>query len=236
VTTSSRHRHAFPSTRWSRILAASGGRDFEALAQAYWRPIRAYLATRLCCRDADAEDLAQEAFAFLLRTRLFERADPARGSFRGLLKAALGNFAIEQLRKQAAGKRGGGRVHEAIDDGRDLVDPRAATPDQVLDASWRRELLERAAAQLEDELTASGRRTHFLLFRDYFLADGELDHAALAARHGITRTDVSNWLDHSKRRFRALLRALVLETVSGDEELALELRWLFGAEGARERP
>ena len=38
---------AFPSTQWSRILARHGPRDLEALAHAYWRPIHAYLASRL---------------------------------------------------------------------------------------------------------------------------------------------------------------------------------------------
>ena len=222
------HRHAFPSTRWSRILGQDGGRDLEALARTYWRPIRAWLAARLRCRDEDAEDLAQEAFAFLLASRLFERADPARGSFRGLLKTALGNFAIEQARRRLAGKRGGGRAHLPLDDAHDLADPRAGTPDQALDASWRRALLERAAALLEAELAAAGKHTHWLVFRDYFLADDGDDHAAIALRHGITRNDVSNWLDHGKRRYRALLRGLVLDTVAGEDELQAELRWLFG--------
>jgi RNA polymerase sigma-70 factor (ECF subfamily) len=223
-------RHdAFPSTRWSRILAREGPRDLEALAQDYWRPIQAYLGTRLRLRAEEAADLAQDAFAWILATRFFERADPARGRFRGLLKKALSNFAIEHLRRQAAGKRGGGRAPEPLD-GREPADPRSKTPDEALDEAWRRELLERARARLEAELESGGKRTYYLLFRDYFLDEGDdVDHAALAARYAITKTDVANWLDHGKRRYRELLRALVLETVSGEQEYAEELRWLFGA-------
>ncbi len=241
---------AFPSTRWSRILAREGPRDLEALAQAYWRPIRAYLAARLRRRDDQASDLAQDAFAWMLATRFFERADPTRGRFRGLLKKALARFAIEHLRRQNADKRGGGRVHEPLDDEHQRVaDPHSRTSDQILDDAWRRELLERARQLLEEDLEASGRRTYYRVFRDYFLDDGaggdgssgdggggdvDVDHAALAARYGITRTDVSNWLDYAKRRYRELLRGLVLETVGSEEDLQEELRWLFGNAAAPE--
>jgi RNA polymerase sigma-70 factor (ECF subfamily) len=229
---------AFPSTRWSRILAREEPRDLEALARAYWGPIRAYLAQRLRLDEEAAEDLAQEAFAWMLETRIFDRADPERGRFRGLLKKALLRFALEHARKQDAEKRGGGRVHEAIDEERAPADQRSRTPDQALDDAWRRELLQRARDQLEAELFSSGRRDYFLVFRDYFLdeADDEPDHAALAARYGITRTDVSNWLDHAKRRYRALLRLLVLETVCDEESLRDELEWLFGPDPARRGP
>ena len=227
-------RPAFPSTRWSRILAQPGPRDLDALAQAYWRPIHAYLAARLRLDDDAARDLAQEAFAWMLATRFFDRADPARGRFRGLLKKALANFAIDHVRRQGAEKRGSGRACEPLDAEHERADPRSPTPDQVLDEAWRRELLERARQMLEAELDADGRRTYWLVFRDWFLDEClDLDHAALAARHGITKTDVSNWLDHAKRRYRDILRGLVLETVTDEAELEVELRWLFGTAPTR---
>ncbi|MFO1076848.1 MAG: sigma-70 family RNA polymerase sigma factor [Planctomycetota bacterium] len=220
---------AFPSTRWSRILAPGDRRDLEALARDYAGPMRAYLAA--CTRTGgDAlDDLAQEAFAWLLASGLLDKADPERGSFRGFLKRALRNFAIEQHRRNGAGKRGGGRSHATLADVPEPVDERARTPEQALDDAWRRELLQRAHERLRDELQGGPRATHYLLFRDYFLqGDDAIDHAALARRHGITRTDVANWLDHAKRRYRALLRELVTATVASAEELQQELRWLFG--------
>lgn len=228
----------FPTTQWSRILAPGGARDLEQLARAYWGPMRAWLATRMGSRHrgADADDLTQEAFAWMLQTRLLDRADPARGRFRAFLKTALANFAIEHARKNAAQKRGGDRAHAPLDAASATADPNAPTPDQQLDAQWRRELLERACAELQRELEAAGRGTHFALFRDYFLADDEtLDHRTLAQRHGIGLHDVSNWLDHAKRRYRARLQALVRETVTDDDALQEELRWLFGGDAATGR-
>ena len=224
---------AFPETRWSRILQPQGRRDLEALARAYAPPIEAWLGRRFGCRGEDAQDLAQEAFAWLLQTRLLDKADPARGRFRGFLKTALANFTIERLRREAAQKRGGTVAHATIDAVAEPVDPRGRTPDEVLDLAWRRELLERAQAQLQQELEAAGQAVRWALFRDWFLADGEsadgtLDHATLARRHGTSRTDVSNWLDAGKRRYRAILQKLVADTVTTEAELQEELRWLFG--------
>lgn len=223
---------AFPSTRWSRILADGGGRDLEALARTYWRPIRAYLAARFRLGDDAADDMAQEAFAWMLETRLLDRADPERGRFRGLLKKALGRFALEQLRRRDAAKRGGGRVHEAIEPDRVPADAKVPSPDQVLDSAWRRELIERAQGALEAELEAGGRHSTWLVFRDWFLdedAAKDLDHAALAARHAISKPDVSYRLDYAKRRFRAVLRSLIAETTDSEDALRDELAWLFGA-------
>lgn len=220
---------AFPSTRWSRILTPGGAGDLEALARMYWRPVHAYLRARLRCSESDADDVAQEAFAWILASQLLAKADPARGSFRGFLKRALANFAIDHVRRRGAHVRGGTAAHVPLDAAAEVADPRAPTPEQELDDAWRRELLVRAQAQLRDELTGNGRATYWALFRDYFVgADPAPDHATLAVRHGITRADVSNWLDHAKRRYRALLRDLVAETVVSAEEYDEELRWLFG--------
>jgi hypothetical protein len=230
----SAHGVSFPSTRWSRLLAAPEERDLEALARAYFRPLRAWLGARFRLDEDAADDLAQEAFAWLLSTRLFDRADPARGRFRGFLKTSLARFAIERFRREGAAKRGGGRAHVPLDAAANVHDPAAPSPDAQLDMEWRRELIMRAREELERELEAGGRRSHWLLFRDWFLddssseGDGEPDQAALARRHGVTRVDVSNRLAYAKRRFRELLRAQVAETVRDEAELNDELAWLFG--------
>lgn len=227
-------RPAFPSTHWSRILAPGDRRDLQALARDYVGPIRAYLAARTKCSGDGLDDLTQEAFAWMLSSDLFDKADPARGSFRGFLKRALQNFVIGQHRRAAAHKRGGEVSHEVLHDGCELLDERGRTPDQVLDEAWRRELLQRAEDRLRAELQAGPRATYYLLFRDYFLQGEQVDHHTLAERYGITKTDVSNWLDHGKRRYRAILRELVTATVAGADDLQEEFVWLFGAGGAEQ--
>lgn len=230
-------RAAFPSTRWSCILGGADARDLEGLARTYWRPIRAWLAAQMRLRDDDADDVAQEAFAWMLASRFFERADPARGRFRAFLKTALRHFVVQQWRRDRAERRGGDRAHLPLADHVEPVDPHAPEPDAVLDAAWRRDLLQRARDQLAHDLRASGRAAYFALFRDYYLADDDgIDHRTLAERHEISRSDVANWLDYAKRRYRHILRALVRDTVADDEALRAELAWLFGPPGPGEGP
>jgi RNA polymerase sigma factor (sigma-70 family) len=226
----------FPTTCWSRILSATA-RDrkyaLESLARAYERPIREWLRCRLGF-SADVEDAAQDFFLWVLATNLFGKADPARGRFRAFLKTALRHFVIDRERRRRRKRDGGGRaplsIHDEEGELLPLASP-AASSDAALDEAWRAALIERVTARLEAELRDRGKETYFLVFRDYFLDSGaELDHRAVAERHGIRVGDVSNYLRVAKARFRALLRAAVLETVGGAEELCEELRWLFEEE------
>ncbi|MBI1850162.1 MAG: sigma-70 family RNA polymerase sigma factor [Planctomycetes bacterium] len=229
----------FPSTCWSRIVAggpASRKPDLDALAHTYLRPIQAWLRCRLASGPDDAGDATQDFFVWMIETDFVSRADPTRGRFRAFLKTALRHFAVDRERKRRSLKQGGGRAAVPLHDANEepiAVAAKGAMPDDVLDATWRADLVERATARLEQEFQASGKATTFLVFRDYFLAgDAELDHAAVAARHGLRLTDVSNHLRVAKRRFRELLREAVIETVGDAAELRDELRWLF-EEGAR---
>ncbi len=229
------HR-AFPSTHWSCLLSRdeSGGEAsreaLERLAGSYFRPVAAYVRARWARDDDEAREATQEFFVWLLEGDLLARADPARGRFRGFVKRCLANFLRDRERARRAVKRGGEHRFVPLDGDEplDLPDPSGRTPDEVLDDLWRRELFARAAAETERELVEAGREVVFAVFRDYFLAGDDLDHAAVAARHGLSRTDVSNHLARAKQRYRAHLRAAVLETVGGDEDLRAELAWLLG--------
>jgi len=228
---------AFPSTRWSRILG-SGSQgtlpDVESLAQAYWRPVYGYVRARFAKSDDEAVDCTQDFFLWMIERGFLGRADPERGRFRGFLKVSLRNFLSDRERAARAQRRGGDRVHLRLHfDGEDLPalepDAKARTPDEILDDLWRSTLVERATQTLEQELRALGKEIYFEVFRDYFLSSEEgLDYQAVADRYGISTVQVSNHLAHAKKRYRHLLRAAVMETVSNPEELEAELHWLFG--------
>ena len=222
----------FPDTRWSLVLAGDRGLALEHLAAAYWRPIYGYVRAR--ARDeAEALDLVQDFFVRLVSGDLLERADRGRGRFRAYVRAALANFLADQGRRRGAVRRGGGRRFVPLDapEVRDLPDTRGRSPEAALDELWRAEVLERAARELERELQAEGKDLWWALFRDHVLSGDEPTHAQLAERHGITRTDVSNWLARTRARYREALIRIVRETVQGEGALAEELDWLLG-EGA----
>lgn len=235
---------AFPTTRWTLLAGRDAGSEasraaFEELARRYWRPIAAYVRARWERTDDGAREATQDFFLWMLERGFLDRADPGRGSFRGFVKRSLAHFLQDRARRSAALKRGGGArpasltgVGDGGEPADEPADPGQPGPEAALDAAWRSELLAQAADALEAELAARGRPAVFAVFRDYYLEDEELDYAALAERHGISTVDVSNHLMHAKRRYRALLRSTVLETVGSDEELRAELAWLF-AERAR---
>ncbi len=229
----------FPSTRWSVVLRSGSpdpgdvGGAFETITRAYFQPIVAYLRAVGHDLGEDPEDLAQGFFAWLWESGVLSRADRDRGRFRAFLKVVLRNYMLDFRRRQGALKRGGAQSFENLDDGtagaREIGDRRVRTPEQELDEMWRRTLVERALLRTEEELIAAGKPVVFAVFRDYFLESSqELDYRGVAARHGITTVDVSNYLSRAKRLYREHLRALVQETVLDAEELRSELEWLFG--------
>lgn len=230
-----------PSTCWSRLLAdpAAGSvaarRAFETLAQSYSRPIVAYVRARGARSDEDAREEAQEFFLWMIESGFLGRADPSRGRFRGFLKRCLANFLHDRKREQRTVKRGGGRsplrLEDENDQLREIPDPAARSAEELLDDLWRQELLSSAADSLEKELHALGKERTFLVFRDYFLGDEDLDYGHLAERHGISKVDVSNELTAAKKRYRAYLRQAVLETVQDAQELRAEFQWLLDEAG-----
>ncbi len=228
---------AFPSTRWSRILSpGSQGTqpDVEGLAQSYWRPVYGYVRAHWARTNEDAVDATQDFFVWMMERGFLARADPKRGRFRGFLKTSLRNFLSDRERQRKAQKRGGDRVHlrlEIDDDDLPNIAPASAqqTPEEILDTLWRAALVERATRTLEEELDALGKGTYFEVFRDYFLSsDANVNYAAIAERYELSPAQVSNYLMHAKKRYRQLLRAAVMETVTNPEDLEEELRWLFG--------
>jgi RNA polymerase sigma-70 factor (ECF subfamily) len=234
----------FPTTCWSQVGpgAAGGGdgvtdRALERLASRYWRPIRDWLSAELRLERDAAAELTQDFFVWVIESGFLKKADPERGRFRAFLKVALRNYARDANRRATAARRGGGRQFislEAEDEDEqpfDAADPNALRPDELLDARWRRDLVQTALQELEKELVATGKSAMFATFRDYFLdASPDVDYRAVAQRNGITVTDVTNWLSRTKKRFREHLLAIVTDTVRDAAALEEELRWLFQPE------
>jgi RNA polymerase sigma-70 factor (ECF subfamily) len=91
----------FTTTHWSVVLAAGGGdspaarQALEYLCQTYWYPVYAYVRRRGHSPE-DAEDLAQEFFAKLIKRNDFAKMSRERGPFRAFLKGALNHLLSDQ--------------------------------------------------------------------------------------------------------------------------------------------
>lgn len=231
---------SFPSTHWTSIDgggdSAARARALEHLARLYWQPIRAYLRAALRKSDEQALDLTQDFFVWTIESGFLAKADRARGRFRAFLKTALRHYVAHADERAAAQRRGGGMSFvslSAADDEEEALPPlpdgRARMPEEILDETWKSAVVRAAVERTRAELEGDGRAVVFAVFRDWFLADEvELDHRALAERHGISRVDVANYLARSKRAFREHLRDLVRETVGSGPDLEEELAWLTG--------
>ena len=110
----------FATTHWSVVLAAGGAesdardRSMEALCRVYWYPIYAFLR-RVRHSPADAEDLTQGFFAYLIDIELVSKAKPEAGRFRSFLLGCLQRWLSNQSQRHRAAKRGGGRQIVSLD-------------------------------------------------------------------------------------------------------------------------
>ncbi len=83
----------------------------QALAgfcEAYWPPLYSFLRHR-GYPSADAQDLVQSFFAYLLEQNTLSRADQEKGRLRTFLLTSLQNFLFNEYDRVRAAKRGGDR-------------------------------------------------------------------------------------------------------------------------------
>lgn len=230
----------FSTTRWSQVLAAGsdtgagGAAALASLCEAYWYPLYAYV--RRCGYDADrAQDLTQEFFATLLEKHVLRQADPARGRFRSFLLAAMRHFLSNEGDRRSAQKRGGRAtiVSMEIETAEGLYAreiPDNETPDLIFERRWALTTLERALARLRAEFKRAGREALLLRLEGFLTGDADATpYAAVAVELGMSESSVKVAVHRLRKRYGALLRDEILQTVSDPGEVDDEIRELFRA-------
>ena len=160
-------REQFETTSWSRLLRIAENdpqaveRDLEELCRTYWYPLYAWLR-RNGIRAADAEDTVQGFFQWLLTGDFVRRADPSRGRFRDLLRAALRQFQAREFRSLTAKKRSPGTVILSLDfvQGESRFEAhgrRADNPEVIFEKEWALAVIDAAMKRLEGEMRQSGK-------------------------------------------------------------------------------
>jgi RNA polymerase sigma factor (sigma-70 family) len=230
----------FATTRWSQVIAAGAdqtedSRDALArLCELYWYPLYGYV--RRWGYDADqAQDLTQEFFARLLEKHYLKAADPSRGRFRSFLLASLKHFLSNERDRAGAVKRGGRTAVIPLEfenaEGRySREPPDNETPDKVYERRWALTLLERTLARLRAEFDAAGKSAVFARLEGHLTGEQEtLPYVELGAALGMSEGAVKVAIHRLRRRFGALLRDEIAETVSDPDEVDDEIRELFRA-------
>jgi RNA polymerase sigma-70 factor (ECF subfamily) len=228
----------FATTRWSVVLAAGQGdappaqRALEMLCRAYWFPVYAYVR-RKGYGEAEAKDLTQEFFALLIARDDFRLADRSKGKFRGFLLSRLDYFLAREWRRARRQKRGGQSTFISMDEHppeeRYQLEPvDHETPERKFLRQWALTVLKQAMNALQAECEANGKAALFREAKN--LISGERHGAAYAhisenlkMGEGAVRVAVHRL----RQRYGELLRSEVAHTVTSEEDVDEELRYLF---------
>lgn len=235
---------AFPTTHWSRVVAAGDPATAEAraamaeLCAAYWYPIYALIRRRGHPAE-EARDLTQDYFARLLEKGILAAADPSRGRFRAFLRTDCGFFLAHRREHDAAQKRGGGVADFSIDirdaEGRYFREPAdvGLTPDRLFDRAWAIGLLEAVLDHLAREHDGAGQAERFEVLARALDGGRSVPYAALAAQLDTSETAVQAAVSRLRKRYRAILREQIAATLDDPTEAAIdaEILDLFAALG-----
>ncbi len=230
----------FPTTRWSRVLAA-GDRDdplarvaLAELCRDYWYPLYAFVRRKGHPPEA-AADLVQGTFLALLDRDGLAAVAPERGRFRSFLLAVCDHHLADCRDRDRAAKRGGGRVAVPFDrlaaEGRYASEPAdTMTAERLFERRWVTSLLEHAFARLEAESAAAGKGVlTSRLLPTLPGGRGDVSFAAVAAELGMTEGAVRMAASRLRKRYGEILREEIARTVAEPAEIEEEVRDLFAA-------
>jgi RNA polymerase sigma-70 factor (ECF subfamily) len=205
----------------------------EKLCRSYWHPLYAY-ARRRGYAPADAEDLTQGFFAWVLERKWLEVADPERGRFRTFLLSSFSNFLANEWDKSRARKRGGGLIDSLQrDEAENLCAYEPAdhfTPEQAFEWRWALTMLEQVMSRVAAEFARDGKTEVFETLKSSLLGErADQPYAALASKLDMTEGSVKVAVFRLRQRYRQVLRDEIANTVAKPEEVEPEMRYLFTA-------
>jgi len=233
----------FATTHWSVVLAAGGAdspqarSSLEKLCQTYWQPLYAYVRRR-GHSEADAQDLTQAFFEWLLERQWLGRADQQRGRFRSFLLTSMNGFLANEWDKARAQKRGGGRTvslpFNPADTHCGWEPADTFTPEQSFEWRWALTLLDQVMNRLSAEYARQGKTELFEQLKPCLLGERTAQpYAILASQLGMTEGSVKVAVHRLRQSYRQLLREEIAHTVTKPEEIDEEMRHLFAVLASR---
>jgi RNA polymerase sigma-70 factor (ECF subfamily) len=227
---------AFPTTGWSLIQAVQDGAHpehrpaLDRFARLYRPPVFCFFRAR-GLPAAEAEDLAQEFFLWLLLGKGIQKADPQRGRFRPFLRMQLRSFLADQtsprrVRRQKQFDRAVLSLEGLAGTGDRSYEPAAGeTPEQAFDRAFARSVIQAVRQELARTCATEQRPEWYAIFAAAFPEDHSmkpLTQQALAAQFGKTRDEVRGILDRMKKRCERLLRNELRDHGGSEEDVEAE--------------
>lgn len=222
-------------TPWTAILAAQHGdaetrtRCLSELAEKYYGPVRSYIGALPGANHPEtADDLTQGFFHKFLQKEIVDKLDRETGMFRQFLKTAIRNYVKDEI---ARGKRDNPNSpftkHAPLPAGEiSISGKQSRSPEEEFNRCWARELVADAVVAFKADCFDHNKQHYYAVFERHVLAPddfGDPDYAATAAALNISEKDVANYLHRSRKRFQALLLAMVGTTVRDKKDAEQEL-------------
>jgi len=237
LTSSHESPRVFPPTRWSLVVAATrkdapeSAAALEAICRAYWYPLYAYV--RRCGQSPhDAQDLTQEFFCRLLEKRWLDSANRDKGKLRTFLVVAMKHFMSKEWRRASTQRRGSGQTPVPIDaefaESRYAVDGSTKLPaEETFDKQWALTLLDLTVNRLRAEFVAIRKPDDFETLKGCLMAaHGAIDYKTVAANLGLSEGAARVAVHRLRKRFRAVYREEISQTLVDGADLDGELRHL----------
>ena len=190
------------------------------------------------CADAGydrstAQDLTQGFFAQLLEKKYLKEADPERGRFRAFLITSLKHYVANEWDKERAQKRGGGQTLLSLDfdnaEGLYQLEPAdEITPEEIYNRRWALTQVERAINELREEMIKMGHPERCEALKGFLTGESEeTPYAQVAESLGLNEGAVRTAVHRMRRRFGALLREQVAQTLADEQDVDGEIRYLL---------
>lgn len=222
--------HTTPWTLIEQLSASAAERDgaLDGLVRIYWGAVYSYLRRQGHSVDVAAE-LAEGFFVHVVLSReLFKRADRAKGRLRALMLASLRNYLADVRRSESRQSKASLRALNLEAEERLAAQAAGSDPAQAFDRRWALAAVEEAARRCENHFMSAGRAGHWRVFEARVMAPAvratnppPLD--ALANQHGFaTSANAAAAVQTVKKRFEAILREVVAETVHGEDDAVSE--------------
>ena len=234
-------RAVFATTHWSVVAACKDGSEKAdaALAQLcrdYWPPLYSFVRRR-GYSPADAQDLVQGFFAYLLQSKAYVYTNRRKGKFRSFLLASLKHYIADVWDRQQAVKRGGDYEFVLLDEKIHAVETLYAREgrgvrmtfdeEQRYEQSWATSLVARALERIEAEF-GNGLKARLFSELKPFLTGGVglPSQEEVATRLDIPVETLRSHLSRLRARYRELLREEVARTIGVAEDVDEELHHL----------
>jgi RNA polymerase sigma-70 factor (ECF subfamily) len=203
----------------------------EMLCRTYWYPLYAF-ARRQGKTPEDARDLTQSFFERFLEKHYLKDFLRERGRFRTFLLTTFKRFLCDQFDRSTAAKRGGGIRFvplDVLEAETHFTEAAAASqsPEATFDRAWAEAVVQSGVERLRAEFEAAGQGSLFRKLKGYLSRPADrASYTDAAQRLGMTADAVAMAVMRLRRRYRAMVRTEVANTVATPAEIDEEMRYL----------